>query len=59
MGFRAISKNKVDGKAGHMNNIILICNQLKEVRTVGPTNTLWADFMGYEYTCVQLGIRGH
>ena len=54
---------KVNGKAGHMSNILLICNQFKEIRrTVGPTDAHWADFMRYENNTsrsVQLGIRGH
>ena len=46
-----------------MNIIVLICNQFIEVRrTVRPTDTHWADFMGHgngTSTNVQMGIRGH
>ena len=54
---------KVNDKAGHMSNIMLVCNQIKEVtRTLGSTDTHWADFMEYENgtsTIVQLCIREH
>ena len=40
---------RVNGKAGHMSDIMLICNNFRKVRrTVGPTNAHWADFIGYE-----------
>ena len=36
-------------KAEPMNDIMLVCNQFKEVkRTVRPTNCHWSDFIGYE-----------
>ena len=37
-----------NGKAGHMSDIMLICNKFKEVRrAVGPNDT-WADVMEYK-----------
>ena len=53
----------VNCKAEYINNIMLVCNKFKEVtRIVGPFDSHWADFMGYENgtsTSVKLGIRGH
>ena len=54
---------RVNGKAGYMNNITLVYNKFKEVtKIIGPTDTVWADFIGYENgisTSVELGIREH
>ena len=37
---------RVNGKAGHMSDIMLICNKFKEVRrAIGLTDTDWADVM--------------
>ena len=54
---------KINGKAGHMSDIMLVCNQFRKVRrTVRPYNAVWADFIGNENstsTSVELSIRGH
>ena len=46
-----------------MSNIMLVCNQFKEVRkTVRPTDAHWTDFMGNENGTSMsflLGIREH
>ena len=52
---------RINGKAGHMSDMF-ICNQFKKVRTVRPTDTVWADFIGNENstnTSIELSIRGH
>ena len=53
----------VNGKVGHMSDIVLICNKFKNLRrSVGPANTDWTDVMGDEdgfSTSVELGISGH
>ena len=52
-----------NSKAGHMNDMMFVCNQLKNVRqTVRPTDAIWADFIGNENSTnrsVELSIRGH
>ena len=54
---------RVNRKVGYISNIMLVCNQFKEVRrTVGPTDVHWTGFMWYENGAsrsVQLSIRGH
>ena len=58
-----LTATRINGKAGHMSDIIFICNQFKKVgRTVRPTNAVWADFIGNDNitsTSVELSIRGH
>ena len=56
-----MAATRVNSKAEYIGNIMLICNQFKEVRrTVESTDTHWADFMGYENsTSTQLRISGH
>ena len=37
----------INGKAGHMSDIMFVCNQFKKVkRTVTPTDVLWTEFIG-------------
>ena len=54
---------RINGKAGHMSDIMLVCNQFRKVRrTVRPTNAVWTDFIGNENgtsTSDELSIRGH
>ena len=41
--------NRINGKAGHMSDIMFVCNQFKKVRrTVRPTDAVWADIIGNE-----------
>ena len=37
---------RINGKAGHMSDIMLVCNQFRKVRrTVTPTDAVWPDFI--------------
>ena len=37
---------RINGKAGHMSDIMLVCNQFKKVRrTVSPTDAVCKDFI--------------
>ena len=54
---------RVNGKVKHISDIMLVCNQFKEVRRrLSPTDTHWADFIKNETrtsTSIKLGIRGY
>ena len=53
----------INGKAGHLSDIMFVCNQFKKVRrTVRLTDAVWADFIGNENSTsmsVELSVRGH
>ena len=58
-----MAATRANGKAGHMSDIMFICNQFKEARrTIRPTNALWAYLIGNEKgtsTSVELPFRGY
>ena len=55
--------SRIDGKAGHMSDIMFVCNQFSKFRrTVRPTDAIWPDFIGNENgtsTSVELSVREH
>ena len=58
-----VTAMRINGKAGHMSNIMFVCNQFKRGRrTVRQTDAVRPDFIGNENgtsTSVELIIRGH
>ena len=55
-----VTATRINDKAGHMSDIMFVCNQLKNVRTVRPTDAVWADLIGNENgtsTSVESSIR--
>ena len=40
---------RINGKAGHMSDIMFVCNQFRKVRTVRPTDAVWRNLIGNEY----------
>ena len=58
-----VTATRINCKARHMSDIMLVCNQFRKVRrTVTPTDAVWADFIVNENSAsasVELSIRGH